>query len=139
MTKKFRELEVKMSAESRARSDAKTQKMIEEMALNELRQAMGITQERLAKALRINQAGSGGRAFASSSRGACSAATFALPTTRDSAPRKSCCIATVSSRNKTAGSTEWLRKKVDQLLTRDDVLKCLKEIRVLQDKPGSGV
>jgi transcriptional regulator with XRE-family HTH domain len=27
------------------------------MALNELRQAMGITQERLAKALRINQAG----------------------------------------------------------------------------------
>ena len=31
--------------------------MIEEMALNELRRAMGITQERLAKALRINQAG----------------------------------------------------------------------------------
>jgi len=30
--------------------------MIEEMALNELRRAMGITQERLAKALRHNQA-----------------------------------------------------------------------------------
>jgi hypothetical protein len=45
----------------------------------------------------------------------------------------------VSSRNKTAGSTKWFRKKVDQLLTRNDVLKCLKGIRVLQDKPGSGV
>jgi hypothetical protein len=39
-----------MSPGARARSDAKTQKMIAEMALNELRQAMGITQERLAKA-----------------------------------------------------------------------------------------
>src|SRR5258706_14424183 len=57
MAKKFRELEAKMSAQARARSDAKTQKTIEEMALNELRRAMGITQERLAKALRINQAG----------------------------------------------------------------------------------
>src|SRR6266436_2403627 len=57
MAKNFRELEAKMSPEARARSDAKTQKMIAEMALNELRQAMGITQERLAKALRINQAG----------------------------------------------------------------------------------
>jgi DNA-binding XRE family transcriptional regulator len=46
-----------MSPGARARSDAKTQKMIEEMALNELRQAMGITQERLAKALRIDHAG----------------------------------------------------------------------------------
>jgi len=57
MAKNFRELEAKMSRGARARSDVKTQKMIEEMALNELRQAMGITQERLAKALRINQAG----------------------------------------------------------------------------------
>jgi transcriptional regulator with XRE-family HTH domain len=57
MAKNFRELEAKMSPGARARSDAKAQKMIEEMALNELRQAMGITQERLAKALRINQAG----------------------------------------------------------------------------------
>ena len=57
MAKNFRELEAKMSPESRARSDAKARKMIEEMALNELRQAMGMTQERLAKALRINQAG----------------------------------------------------------------------------------
>lgn len=57
MAKNFRELEAKMSPEARVRSDAKAQKMIEEMAPNELRQAMGITQERLAKALRINQAG----------------------------------------------------------------------------------
>src|SRR5258707_8213460 len=57
MAKNFRELEAKMSPEARARSNAKTQRMIDEMALNELRQAMGITQERLAKTLRINQAG----------------------------------------------------------------------------------
>ena len=57
MSRNFRELEPKMSPGARARSDVKTQKMIQEMALNELRQAMGITQERLAKALRINQAG----------------------------------------------------------------------------------
>lgn len=57
MARNFRELEAKMSAVARARSDAKTQKMIAEMALQELRQAMGITQERLAKTLRINQAG----------------------------------------------------------------------------------
>ncbi|MGC2529960.1 MAG: XRE family transcriptional regulator [Candidatus Acidiferrum sp.] len=57
MAKNFRELEAKMTPKARARSDAKAQKMIEEMALNELREAMGITQERLAKALRINQAG----------------------------------------------------------------------------------
>src|SRR5579863_6881192 len=57
MAKNFRELEAKMTPKARARSDAKAQKMTEEMALSELRQAMGITQERLAKALRINQAG----------------------------------------------------------------------------------
>ena len=57
MTKNFRELEAKLTPKARARSDAKARKMIEEMALSELRQAMGITQERLAKALRINQAG----------------------------------------------------------------------------------
>ena len=57
MAKNFRELEAKMAPEARARSDAKAQKMIEEMALAELREAMGLTQERLAKVLRINQAG----------------------------------------------------------------------------------
>lgn len=57
MARNFRELEAKMLPAARARSDAKARKMIEEMALAELRQAMGLTQERLAKALRINQAG----------------------------------------------------------------------------------
>lgn len=57
MAKNFRELEAKMSPEARARSNAKARKMIEEIALGDLRQAMGITQARLAKALRINQAG----------------------------------------------------------------------------------
>jgi transcriptional regulator with XRE-family HTH domain len=57
MAKNFRELEAKMSPEARAVSDPKSKKMIEEMALKEPRQAMGITQERLAKALRIKQAG----------------------------------------------------------------------------------
>lgn len=57
MAKNFHELEAKMSAAARARSDAKARKMIDEMALGDLRQAMGITQDRLAKALHINQAG----------------------------------------------------------------------------------
>jgi transcriptional regulator with XRE-family HTH domain len=57
MAKSFRELEAKMSVGARARSDDKTKKAIEGIALNELRQAMGITQERLAKRLRIKQAG----------------------------------------------------------------------------------
>lgn len=57
MARNFRELEAKMSTGARARSDAKTKKAIEGMALSELRQAMGITQERLAKTLRIKQAG----------------------------------------------------------------------------------
>src|SRR5277367_177976 len=57
MARNFRELEAQMPPAARARSDAKARKMMEEMALAELRQAMGLTQERLAKALRINQAG----------------------------------------------------------------------------------
>jgi hypothetical protein len=42
---------------ARTRSDAKARKMIEEMALAEPRQALGLTQERLARAPRINRAG----------------------------------------------------------------------------------
>ena len=38
MAKTFRDLDAKMSPESRARSDAKTKKMIAEMALDELRE-----------------------------------------------------------------------------------------------------
>jgi len=56
MGRNFRELEAKMSPESRARSDAKTQKMIAEMALDELREAREMTQVHLAKILGVNQA-----------------------------------------------------------------------------------
>jgi hypothetical protein len=43
MARNFRELEAKMPTAARARSDAKARKMIAEMALAELRQAMGLT------------------------------------------------------------------------------------------------
>ena len=56
MARNFRELEAKMSPESRARSDAKAQKMIAEMALDELREAREMTQAHLAKILGVNQA-----------------------------------------------------------------------------------
>jgi len=55
MTRKFAELEAKMSAEAIARSDTLYQEMVAEMALHELRRARGISQERLAKALHIKQ------------------------------------------------------------------------------------
>jgi DNA-binding XRE family transcriptional regulator len=56
MAKNFRELQAKMSAERRARSEAKAKRMIEEMTLDELREARELTQEQLARALKINQA-----------------------------------------------------------------------------------
>jgi transcriptional regulator with XRE-family HTH domain len=56
MARNFRELEAKMSPESRTRSDAKAKKMLAEMALDELREAREMTQVHLAKILRVNQA-----------------------------------------------------------------------------------
>ena len=56
MAKNFKELQAKMSPERRARSEAKAKRMIEEMALDELREARELTQEQLARALKINQA-----------------------------------------------------------------------------------
>ncbi len=56
MARNFRELEARMSPESRARSDAQTKKMIAEMALDELREARELTQQHLANLLGINQA-----------------------------------------------------------------------------------
>jgi len=44
-----------MSPESRARSEAKTKRMIHEMALDELRAARQLTQEHLATLLNVNQ------------------------------------------------------------------------------------
>lgn len=56
MPKNFRELEAKMSPESRARAEAKAKKMLAEMPLDELREARAMTQAHLAKILGVNQA-----------------------------------------------------------------------------------
>jgi transcriptional regulator with XRE-family HTH domain len=56
MAKNFKELQVKMSPEAQARSRAKAEKMIADMALDELREALKLTQESLAENLHINQA-----------------------------------------------------------------------------------
>jgi DNA-binding XRE family transcriptional regulator len=56
MAKNFRELEAKMSPESRARAEAKAKKMLAEMPLDELREARAMTQVHLAKILGVNQA-----------------------------------------------------------------------------------
>lgn len=56
MAKKFRELEAKMSPEAISKSDAKYKKLKDEMGLSELRVALALTQETLAKNLEINQA-----------------------------------------------------------------------------------
>lgn len=56
MAKNFRELETKMSPESRVRSEAKAKKMLAEMPLDELREARSMTQVHLAKILGVNQA-----------------------------------------------------------------------------------
>lgn len=55
MAKKYDELRKKMSPEARARSEALTRKMIEEMPLAQLRDAQNMTQVELAKRLKIDQ------------------------------------------------------------------------------------
>jgi DNA-binding XRE family transcriptional regulator len=55
MARNFRELEAKMSPESRARAEAMAKKMMAEMLLAELRKFVGLTQEELAAALGITQ------------------------------------------------------------------------------------
>jgi DNA-binding XRE family transcriptional regulator len=55
MAKKFSELRARMSPESRARAAAKTQTMLAEMPLNELRQARGLSQKALADILHVQQ------------------------------------------------------------------------------------
>ncbi len=56
MAKNFKELQAKMSPAARTRSEDKAAKIIEEMALDELREAMRLTQESLAESLHVNQA-----------------------------------------------------------------------------------
>jgi len=55
MAKKFSELVEKMSPEARARSQARTEQMLQEMALDELRAARELTQTALARILEVNQ------------------------------------------------------------------------------------
>lgn len=56
MAKNFRELEAKMSPAARARAEAKAKRMLNDMALDELREALKLTQESLAESLHVNQA-----------------------------------------------------------------------------------
>ena len=56
MAKSFRALEQRMSASARARSEEKARKLISEMPLNEIRAARELTQEHLAKLLKVKQA-----------------------------------------------------------------------------------
>jgi transcriptional regulator with XRE-family HTH domain len=56
MAKNFKELQARMSLEARARSEAKAERMIQEMALDELRTALDLTQEQLAEVLHVRQA-----------------------------------------------------------------------------------
>ena len=55
MTKNFSELEAKMSPERRAKIAGKVKDALAEMPLNELRNARGLSQKMLAKALNIQQ------------------------------------------------------------------------------------
>ena len=55
MTKKFSELEAKMSPDRRAKIDVQVKKTLAEMPLQELRNARGLSQKMLAEALHIQQ------------------------------------------------------------------------------------
>jgi len=56
MAKNFKALQAKMSPASRARSEAKAERMIQERALDELRAARALTQEHLSTILGVKQA-----------------------------------------------------------------------------------
>jgi transcriptional regulator with XRE-family HTH domain len=56
MRTQYRTLREKMSPEAQARAAAKTEQMIRDMPLDELREARNLTQEQLGKALGVAQA-----------------------------------------------------------------------------------
>lgn len=56
MAKNFKNLRAKMSPEAQERAREKAKKDLEEMALDELREARAMTQEHLAKLLGVKQA-----------------------------------------------------------------------------------
>ena len=51
----FKELQEKMTPEVRKRADAKYHRLVQEMALDELRAARELTQQQLARTLGVNQ------------------------------------------------------------------------------------
>jgi len=55
MAKKFSELRSAMTAEAQARSEQLTNEMLAEMPLHELRQARGLSQQVLARLLKVQQ------------------------------------------------------------------------------------
>lgn len=55
MAKPFRLLRDKLPAEARAEARARTDEMLEEIALQELRKALNLTQEQVAEAMKLNQ------------------------------------------------------------------------------------
>jgi hypothetical protein len=55
MAKSFKDLQAKMSPASRARSEARAERLIQEMALDELRAARALTQEHLSTILGVKQ------------------------------------------------------------------------------------
>jgi DNA-binding transcriptional regulator YiaG len=56
MAKAFSTLRANMTPERRIRNQQRTQAMVEEIALQELRQALNLTQEQVANILNMNQA-----------------------------------------------------------------------------------
>jgi DNA-binding XRE family transcriptional regulator len=56
MAKNFKQLRAKMSTERRARVHAEADRLEKEMALDQLREALNMTQEQLAQILEVNQA-----------------------------------------------------------------------------------
>ena len=56
MAKNFKKLQAKMSSGARARSQQRAEVLLNEMALDELRLARQMTQQHLARVLRISQA-----------------------------------------------------------------------------------
>lgn len=55
MAKKFQSLLAKMPPESQARVQTRTNELLEELALQELRKALNLTQEQVAAAMQMNQ------------------------------------------------------------------------------------
>ena len=55
MARKFAELEAKMSAVARARSDALYRRYLAEMPLHELRRAKALSKVKMAESLQVNQ------------------------------------------------------------------------------------